>query len=135
MNSLVISALIAAAPIMPSSALIATEVIRAGDIVTAENTRPETGEFSDSDRAILGQQVRRTVYTGKSDSSANTHAPHVVKRNQTVTVKYLSGGLEITLSGRAMEHGSVGDPVSIMNTSSRELISGIVTKEGWVLAQ
>lgn len=135
MNSLIISALIAAAPVMPSSALIATEVIRAGDIVTAENTRPESGEFSDSDRDILGQQVRRTVYTGKSVSSSNTHAPHVVKRNQTVTVKYLSGSLEITLSGRAMEPASVGDTITVMNTSSRELISGTVTNEGWVLAQ
>lgn len=135
MNSLILSFAMAIMPTTPSSALVATEVIRAGDIVTADNVSPETGEFTEADRAIIGKQVRRTVYVGKSVTASNTHAPHIVKRNQMVTVKYLSGGLEITLSGRAMEHASAGDVVMIMNTASRELISGTVTTEGWVLAQ
>lgn len=135
MNSLIISAILAVSPISPSSALVATEVIRAGDLVTRDNVRNEDGSFTEDDKAILGKQVRRTVYVGKTVTVSNTHAPYLVKRNQNVTVKYLSGGLEITLSGRAMESASAGDSVTIMNTSSRELINGTVTSEGWVLAQ
>lgn len=135
MNSLIISVAMAMMPPMPSSALVATEVIRAGDIVTAENASPESGEFTEADRDILGKQVRRTVYVGKSVTAANTHKPHIVKRNQAVTVKYISGGLEISVSGRAMDSASAGDSITIMNTSSRELITGVVTNQGWVLAQ
>ena len=135
MNSLILSAILAASPIAPSSSLIATEVIRAGDLITRDNARAEDGEVSEDDKAMFGKQVRRTVYVGKPIKAANTHAPYLVKRNQAVTVKYLSGGLEITLSGRAMESAAEGDSVTIMNTSSRELINGTVTSEGWVLAQ
>ena len=135
MNSLIISAVLAATPFTPSSALIATEVIRAGDLVTHDNARSEDGDLSEDDKAMFGKQVRRTVYVGKAVTASNTHAPYLVKRNQAVTVKYLSGGLEITLSGRAMESAAAGDSVTIMNTSSRELINGTVTSEGWVLAQ
>ena len=135
MNSLIISAFVAASPVAPSSALIATEVIRAGDLVTRDNVKNEDGTFTEDDKAIFGKQVRRTVYVGKAVTASNTHAPFLVKRNQAVTVKYLSGGLEITLSGRAMESAAAGDMVTIMNTASRELINGTVTSEGWVLAQ
>ena len=65
MNSLILSAFLAATPITPSSALIATEVIRAGDLVTHDNTKPANGELSVDDQAIFGKQVRRTVYIGK----------------------------------------------------------------------
>lgn len=135
MNSLILSAFIAATPLTPNAALVATEVIRAGDLVTPDNVQPEAGDLSEDDKAMFGKQVRRTVYVGKAITPSNTHAPFLVKRNQAVTVKYVSGGLEITLSGRAMESAAVGDPVTIMNTSSRELINGTVTSEGWVLAQ
>ena len=133
-SNLIISAAIFATP-LPNSALIANEVIRAGDTITLENTSPESGELSGEDEALIGQQVRRTVYMGKAVTRSNTRAPFVVKRNQSVTVKYLHGALEITMSGRAMENASVGENVSIMNSSSRELINGIVTEEGWVRAQ
>ena len=133
-SNLIMSAAIFATP-LPNSALIANEVIRAGDTITLENTSPESGELSGEDEALIGQQVRRTVYIGKAVTRSNTRAPFVVKRNQSVTVKYLHGALEITMSGRAMENASVGENVSIMNSSSRELINGIVTEEGWVRAQ
>lgn len=128
------SLLVSTAP-LPTSALIANEVIRSGDKVTLENASPASGELSVEDKALLGQQVRRTVYAGKAVTRANTRAPYAVKRNQSVTVKYVSGSLEITMSGRAMENASAGETVSVMNASSRELVNGIVTQEGWVLAQ
>lgn len=131
---LITSVLIAASP-LPSSALIANEVIRAGDTITMENAAPESGELSSSDQALIGKQVRRTIYAGKPVTKSNTRAPFVVKRNQNVTVKYVSGALEITMSGRAMENAAAGETVSIMNASSREIVSGVVTEEGWVLAQ
>ena len=132
--SLITSAVVFTAP-LPSSVLIANEVIRAGETISVDNASPENGPLSIEDEALIGKQVRRTVYVGKPITRSNTREPYVVKRNQSVTVKYVSGSLEITMSGRAMENASVGEMVSIMNSSSRELINGIVTQEGWVLAQ
>jgi len=100
MISILLSSVLVAASPLSTSSLIANEVIRSGEIITLENAVPETGELSDADEALLGKQVRRTVYAGKPVTSANTRAPYVIKRNQNVTVKYISGSLEITMSGR-----------------------------------
>lgn len=117
------------------SSLVATEVIRAGDRITTANTAPGEDGMTEEDQALMGMQVRRTIYAGRPVLASNTQEPTVVERNQLVTVKYVTGGLEITLTGRAMDSAGIGDPVSVMNPSSRKLINGYVTEEGWVRAQ
>ena len=112
--------------------LVATEVIKAGSILSEANTESEDGALSEDDRALLGREVRRTVYKGRNIDPANTRAPRLVARNQTVTVKYRSNGLEITLNGRAMADGGAGETVSVMNLQSRKLISGQIMPGGWV---
>lgn len=118
-----------------ASSLIATDVIRAGDRVTIDNAATESGQLSDEERALLGREVRRTVYAGQPIRPENTQSPRLVTRNQTVTVKYVKGALEITLKGRAMSEAGQGEAVSVMNLQSRQIINGIVTAEGWILAQ
>ena len=56
-------------------------------------------------------------------------------RNQVVTVKYIRGGLEISTTARAMEEGGLNDTVSLINTNSRKMVSGVIQAGGWVLAQ
>ena len=114
------------------SSLVATEVIKAGSILSEANTESEEGVLSEEDRALLGREVRRTVYKGRNIDPANTRAPRLVARNQTVTVKYRINGLEITLNGRAMADGGAGETVSVMNLQSRKLISGQIMPDGWV---
>lgn len=123
------------AQLSPVSSLVATEVIRAGDQITASNTEPAEGGLSEEDEALIGLEVRRTVYAGRPILPGNTREPMLVSRNQMVTVRYLAGGLEIILTGRAMGEAAAGDPVSVMNLTSRKLINGYVTEQGWVLAQ
>ena len=112
--------------------LVATEVIKAGSVLSEANTESEDGVLSEDDRALLGREVRRTVYKGRNIDPANTRAPRLVVRNQNVTVKYRSNGLEITLNGRAMADGGAGETVSVMNLQSRQLISGQIMPGGWV---
>lgn len=118
-----------------SSSLIAKDVIRAGDAVTESNVTTETGFLDADDEALLGREVRRTVYAGQPIKPENTRSRRLVTRNQTVPVKYVDGMLEITISGRAMSEAGEGEPVEVMNLETRQLIRGIVTKDGWILAQ
>lgn len=115
--------------------LVATDVIRSGDIVRADNAEAKDGALTEIDQSLIGREVVRTVYPGRDIVASNTRAPRLVTRNQIVQVKYVKNGLEISLSGRAMSEGGVGDQVSVMNTNSRKMISGVVTPEGWVHAQ
>lgn len=130
-----ISTMFAAAIVVAlgSSPVVATQVIRAGDRVSQTNS--ETAEGALADATLLGREVVRTVYAGQEVNFDNTRAPRLVTRNQTVTVKYISGALEITTTGRAMGEASLNEPVTVLNPQSRQLVHGIVQENGWVLAQ
>ncbi len=117
-----------------ASSLVAAEVIRAGDPVTAYNATTEEGGNASGD-PLVGREVLRTVYAGKSITIENTRAPVLVRRNQVVSVKYIKGGLEITASGRALGDAGVNDPVTVLNQQSKQMVQGIVQESGWVLAQ
>lgn len=135
MISLAAMSLAVIAGLTGSSALVASDVIRSGDRVTPANATTESGTLSDEDEALLGREVRRTIYAGQAITLDNTRPPRLVKRNQIVTVKYISGALEITTTGRAMAEAGLHEPVTVLNLDSRQLVHGIVQETGWVLAQ
>ena len=125
----------AIAAITDASSLVAAEVIRAGDRVSAANAVTDAGTAADADESLLGREVRRTIYAGQSITTDNTRPPMLVKRNQIVTLKYINGALEITTTGRALGEAGLSESVSVLNPDSRQLVQGIVQEGGWVLAQ
>lgn len=114
------------------SSLIATDVIPAGETITVSNTTSGGDAISADEGALIGRTVKRTVYAGQRVEAINTRAPLLVSRNQTIIIKYIRDGLEISLNGRAMGSAGAGEVVTVMNTNSRTIIEGIVTDEGWV---
>jgi len=123
------------AAVTDTSSLVAAEVIRAGDRVSAANAVPDAESTSDANDPLLGREVRRTIYVGQTITADNTRPPMLVKRNQIVTIKYVSGPLEITTIGRAMGEAGANEAVTVLNQDSRQLVQGIVQEEGWVLAR
>ncbi len=115
-----------------ASALVATDVIRAGDQVTPENAGPDDRSGGTE---LYGREVRRTVYSGQTISASNTRPARIVERNQIVTLKYVSGPMEITASGRAMSAAALNESVRVLNTTSRNMIQGTVQEGGWVLVK
>ena len=124
-----------AAQMLGGSSLVVKEGIRAGDTVTAANISTETGALVDTDNPLLGREVRRTVYVGQELSMDDTRPARLVRRNQLVTVKFVSGALEITTTGRAMGEATEDEAVAILNLNSKKIVNGIVQKDGWVLVQ
>ena len=124
-----------AAQMLGGSSLVVKEVIRAGDTVTAANISTETGALVDTDNPLLGREVRRTVYVGQELSMDDTRPARLVLLNQLVTVKFVSGALEITTTGRAMGEATEDEAVAILNLNSKKIVNGIVQKDGWVLVQ
>ena len=114
-----------AAQMLGGSSLVVKEVIRAGDTVTAANISTETGALVDTDNPLVGQEL----------SMDDTRPARLVRRNQLVTVKFVSGALEITTTGRAMGEATEDEAVAILNLNSKKIVNGIVQKDGWVLVQ
>ncbi len=116
----------------PTSSLTANGVLRSGEIITQANVSPPDDVWDDEHAALLGREVRRTVYAGQPINEQNTRAARLVKRNQLVTLKYVRGPLEITLNGRAMGEAAEGEIVSVMNLESRQVVEGTVQAGGWI---
>lgn len=131
MSTLVAFAFSAVLALTNASSLTASEVIRAGQVVTVANTAQEGQGEAD----LIGREARRTLYPGQAVTMENTRPARLVSRNQIVTLKYISGGLEISTTGRAMNEAAFNEPVSVLNLQSRQLVQGIVQETGWVLAQ
>lgn len=112
--------------------LTANDVIRSGDIITPENASPEGDVWQDEHAALLGREVRRTIYAGQSIRQKDTQSPRLVKRNQLVTVKYMRGPLEISLTGRAMGEAGLDETVPVLNLQSRQVVEGTVQAGGWI---
>nr|WP_070960312.1 flagellar basal body P-ring formation chaperone FlgA [Hyphomonas sp. Mor2] len=112
--------------------LTANDVIRAGDVITPENASPEGDVWQDEHASLLGREVRRTVYAGQTIQQKDTRSPRLVKRNQLVTVKYMRGPLEISLTGRAMGEAGLDETVPVLNLQSRQVVEGTVQAGGWI---
>ena len=135
MIALVALGLGAVAVLADASSLVAAEVIPAGDGVTAANAELRDGDSPEVYDLYAGREVRRTVYAGQPITFENTRSARLVTRNQVVMIKFISGPLEISTSGRAMGDAALNETVSVLNLQSRQMVQGVVKADGWVLVQ
>jgi flagella basal body P-ring formation protein FlgA len=135
MIALVALGLGAVAVLADASSLVAAEVIPAGNGVTVANAELRDGDGPELYDLYVGREVRRTVYAGQPITFENTRSARLVTRNQVVTIKFISGPLEISTSGRAMGDAALNETVSVLNLQSRQLVQGVVKADGWVLVQ
>lgn len=78
---------------------------------------------------LIGMSPRRTAAAGKALQANDLDAPMLVRKGQLVTVTLKNGAIALSLQGRAMQNGGSGDMVRILNTSSNQVVEGIVTGE------
>ena len=77
-------------------------------------------------------QARKQLRAGQPLKSADLGKPDLVQRDQSVTLIYESVGLYLTIRGKALENGTEGDVVNVMNLQSKRTVSGVVTGRGQV---
>ncbi len=107
----------------------ANEVIRPGDVALAAPA--VEGAAQDPER-VIGLETRVAIYPGRPVRLADLGPAAVIKRNEVVRMVYRSNGLTILSDGRALTRAGLGDPVSVMNLSSRQTVQGVVTASGLI---
>lgn len=107
--------------------LPAHSVLTAGDLVRDDS--PVPGALDDPAQAI-GRETRVAIYAGRPVFGADLTSPAVVERNQIVPLTYFHAGLAISTDGRALDRGSVGDRIRVMNLASRSTVIGRVGSDG-----
>ena len=108
------------------------EVLKSSDVVIERRPKAEAGgDLAARDRAV-GMQVRRQIRAGQPIKTADLARPDLVQRDQSVTLIYESVGLYLTIRGKAMEGGTEGDVVNVLNLQSKRTVSGVVIGRGQV---
>ncbi len=82
--------------------------------------------------AILGKTPRSAVRAGMALRRRDFVAPVVVAKNTLVIVTLTTPTLALTVKGKALENGSLGEAIRVQNTRSHVTVEGVVTGAGRV---
>ena len=108
------------------------EVLKASDITIERRPKAEAGnDFATRDRAI-GMQVRKQLRAGQILKVADLGKPDLVSRDQSVTLIFQAPGLYLTGRGKAVDSGTEGDVVNVLNLQSKRTVQGVVIGPGQV---
>ena len=112
------------------------EVINASDVAVERRPRAEVGRelLRNVDR-VVGFAARAPLRPGQPLRAADLMKPEVVQHNETVTLIYEMPGLRLTVRGKAVEGGAVGDTIGVLNEQSKRTVQGVVVGPGRVIVR
>jgi flagellar basal body P-ring formation protein FlgA len=108
------------------------EVIKSSDVLLERRPKAEMGADAPARDRAVGMQARRQLRAGQALKAADLGKPDLVQRDQTVTLIYEATGLYLTVRGKALESGTEGDVVSVVNLQSKRNVTGTVIGRGQV---
>jgi len=111
------------------------ELLKSSDIMIERRPKAEIGGDAATRDGALGMQLRRPMRAGQAIKVADLTKPDLVQRDQGVTLIYQTAGLYLTTRGKAVDNGTEGDVVNVINLQSKRTVSGVVTGRGQVTIQ
>lgn len=108
--------------------LSAGEIVQPADLTFAKvaNFAVPPDAPRDADE-IIGKAARRPLRAGAAAADHDVTSPQVIKANDVVQVIYRSGGVNLTLEGKAMGSATLGESVDIQNTASKKVIQAVAS--------
>lgn len=108
------------------------DVLKSSDVMIERRPKSEVGADMVPRERALGMQTRRQMRFGQALRMADLAKPDLVQRDQAVTLIYDSAGLYLTIRGKALEGGTEGDVVNVLNLQSKRTVSGVVVGRGQI---
>ena len=108
------------------------EVLKSADIVIERRPKAEIGGDAATRAQAVGMQMRRQIRAGQVLKLADLGKPDLVQRDDGVTLIYETTGLYLTMRGKALESGTEGDTISVLNLQSKRAVSGVIIGRGQV---
>jgi flagella basal body P-ring formation protein FlgA len=109
-----------------------SEILKSSDVMTERRAKAEVGGDAAARDLAVGMQLRKQVRAGQALRVADLAKPDLVQRDDNVTLIYESAGLYLTIRGKAVENGTEGDVVNVLNLQSKRTVSGVVIGRGQV---
>jgi flagellar basal body P-ring formation protein FlgA len=108
------------------------DVLKSSDVVTERRPKAEVGGDAAVRTRAVGMQMRRQLRAGQAIKVADLAKPDLVQRDDNVTLIFESAGLYLTIRGKAIEGGTEGDVVNVINLQSKRTVSGVIIGRGQV---
>ncbi len=103
--------------------LARNQVIAADDLEWTRVPVARLGRGTVTDPAeIVGKSLRRALRPGRQIRDGDLQAPLMVTKNSLVTLRLETAHMRLTVQGRALESGGLGEVVRVVNTKSNTLI-------------
>jgi len=111
--------------------LASGDVVQPEDVVWAEVQAHQAPAGAPQDAAdVIGLSARRAMRAGTPVQSRDLTAPEVIARGDMVQVVYISGGVSLTVTGRATRDAAMGDAVVVTNIESGRAIDAVAVGPG-----
>lgn len=108
------------------------DILKSSDVIVERRPKAEVGNDIASRERSVGMQARKQMRAGQALKAADLGKPDMVSRDQGVTLIYEAPGLYLTGRGKAVDSGTEGDTVNVVNLQSKRTVQGIVTGPGQV---
>ena len=121
------SAPAAAETVFAARTIPARTLIVATDIYLESGDVP--GAVSDPS-SVIGAETQVAIYAGRPIRAGDVGPPAVVERNQIIPLIYSGNGLFISTDGRALDRAGPGEMIRVMNITSRNTVTALITEDG-----
>jgi flagellar basal body P-ring formation protein FlgA len=102
------------------------DVLKASDVVTERRPKAEVGSDAAPRGRAVGMQMRKGLRAGQPLKVADLGKPDLVQKDDNVTLIYEAAGIYLTSRGKAIDNGTEGDTVTVLNLQSKRTITGTV---------
>lgn len=113
--------------------ILSNQIIRERDInwINVRSNRLQRNTITDASD-LIGKSPRRGIREGVPIRVSMVRYPVLVKKGSLVTISLKSGLMSLTSKGKALQNGSSGDAIRILNTKSNAIIEAEVIGPGRV---
>lgn len=115
---------------------VARQALPHGHILTQDDLRSEqrvvdaTEQFVSSGEDLVGYEVSRTLAAGSLMRRSAVRQPLCIRRGDWVAINAYGSALHITLRGKAMENGRLGERIMCVNERSQRKVLVELTGSG-----
>ncbi len=107
---------------LPRNHLLTAEDLKADE---RDVSRLSRGYISDPQH-VVGHRLKQQVIAGRIITPAMLEADLVVRRGQSVTLLATVRGIRVSMNGKALINGAIGQRIRVENYSSGRIVEGIV---------
>lgn len=113
------------------------DIIDASDVVMAKVPRDRYAamDMITDPRALVGRTGRHSLMPDQPVRGGDVRAPIVINRGSLVTIMLQNAAMTLTVQGRSVGEGGVGDTILVTNTSSNRQLDAVVAGPGLVMVQ